>query len=231
MIKAFRWISLLVVALGIPIVLIMANRLEELALRGTVVQAIVDDLTVSRAKSTSYFVHYEYTLSGITKRDRESVSESAYSQLQVGNRVPVTALPYRPESHEYGVVDMGDVRDLEFKGSVAVMVISAALGLVAAGIRGHATRELAVLENWRALPAQAIRIAKDSAGKSGVNYTLRYRILLREGDVRENQHSFTQSAPFEMKVGEFLTVLLDPETKASTRPLFSVTAVEIERPT
>jgi hypothetical protein len=226
-IRAFRWLSLLVVALGIPIVLIMADRLEELVQRGTVVQGIVDDLSEKRGKSTTYVVEYEYTLSGITNRDQESVPKSTYMALRVGDRVPVTALPDRPESHRFGRFDIGDVRDLQFNGSVLVMAISAVFGLVVAGVRTHAKNELTVLGSWRALPAQAIRITKGSAGKSGVTYTLRYRVLLPGGNVKESSHSFTQPDPFELKVGEFFTVLLDPEIKTSTRPLFSVKAVEI----
>lgn len=224
---ALRLTSILIIVIGIPIVLNRASMTERLARQGEVVQAKVVDLTVSRGKSTSYYVEYLYDYGGASVYDDKSVSQGEYESLTVGNRVPVTVLPSDPYVHRYGLVTEEDARSQQWQGSLLAMVLSGLVGVGALAFRSHARGQQAKLENWLARPAQAIHLESKSAGKSGTTHTIRYRVLMPNHRIEEFIDSRTGNGGPSAQPGDLFTAMLNPEDESEACPLWSLTTVEI----
>ena len=225
---ALRLTSILVVVVGIPIVLNRASVTERLAQHGEVIQAEISDLVITRGKSDTYRVKYEFNYPRTRVSDSERVSRSEYEALSVGNPIPVTLLPNDPNVHRYGLVTRDDARREQGQGSLIVLLLSGAIAVSGLLFQKVARTQRQILRNWLARPAQAIHLESKSAGKSGTTHTIRYRVLMPDGQIEEFSHSETGHAAPRAQPGDSFEALLNPENRQEAQPLWSLRAVEIE---
>jgi hypothetical protein len=224
---ALRITSILIVAIGIPVVLKRANVTERLAQHGEVIQAEVSNLVISRGKSTSYRVDYQYNYGGTSVYDDERVTQNEYNALAIGTTVSVTLLPSNPNVHRYGLVTANDARKEQGQGSLIVLLLSGAVAVGGLIFQNVARTQRQTLRDWLARPAQAIHLESKSAGKSGTTHTIRYRVLMPDSRIEDFVYSETGHAGPRAQPGDFFDALLNPENRQEAQPLWCLRTVEI----
>lgn len=220
-------LSLAIVIIGILVVVSQANRTEQFATEGQIVQAEILEIKEGSSKSKQGTITYQYVMNGRPYYDTESVSPATYRSMRIGDHVPVTVLPNEPKKHRYGYVAKADARDQQLLGSIVVMGISFLVGMFAKGYRDHARHQLEVLRYWEARPAQAIRVSSQSAGKQGTTWKIQYRLLRPDGSIDEFLHSETGHGGPRANVGETFTVLVNPKDSGDVLSQWDLGSVEI----
>lgn len=223
-----RWASIVIVAIGTWIVLTLVGEIDRLASHGKVIQAVVDDLHVGRAKDhEAYTVSYIFRTEGYPYTGSVGVSEDQFAALSLGSKVNVTYLPGAPDIHRYGFVTRGDVVNAQLTGSLLVLLVALMPAGIALAIRHQAHQELDKLRNWRAVPAQIIRV-EPTVSNEAATTKVTYRVPQPGGNALTEERSWpTRDNPTE---GDFFSILVPstgPVPKTSLTPAWALSLVEI----
>lgn len=225
-----RALSIATILFGMIAVVRIANRTEQFATKGEIFPAEVVRLRANTGKNNRGTITYEYQFDGRVFAGQETLNESAFESIKLGDFVQVTVLASEPDSPWYGLVDREEARKQQLLGSVIVMGLSLAFGIWSTSYRAKAKRHLGILRGWQARPAQAIRVTSESAGKQGTTYLTQYRVLMPNGQVREFLHSETGSSGPRANPGDDLTAFVNPNDPREVTTEWDIETVELAPP-
>lgn len=203
------------------------GKMNDLLVRGQVVQGEITELWQTTGKSKGNHVRYTYDFGDFHNQDVERVKDYEYESYKEGDKVSITVDSKQPWSHRFGLVTKEMVDGYRNNWIWGTLMLAGFIQLIYFAVCDAIRRHVRILKNYLAVTARVTGMDKATAGKAPTQKVhLRYR--LPSGFLSDQSLTFAASKSAKMKIDDEFVLMVNPENETEVHALSALSMATLD---